>query len=252
MTLTASHWPEHLHSQTTHARRGSIRHAFRHAVDFVLIDPESATGPALFAHNRAGLYSVQDRHHGGPPEAGRGVAWAREVLAERGLTGARILLLTQPAFLGRVFNPVSFWLAFRGEDLVAVISEVTNTFGDRHSYVSAQPGFAPIRATDELQAVKVMHVSPFQDIAGGYRFRFRVTPARIAIRIGHEDGPEGVVATLTGARRPITNATLLAAAIRRPLGTARTLVLIHWHAALLKLKGAAYRPRPDAPLDEVS
>ena len=252
MTHAPSHWPEHLQSQTTHARRGGIRHAFRYTVDFVLIDPEATTGPSLFARNRAGLYSVQDRHHGGPPKQGRGVAWAREVLAERGLTDARILLLTQPAFMGRVFNPVSFWLAFRGEDLVTVISEVTNTFGDRHSYVSAHPGFAPIRATDELQAVKAMHVSPFQDIAGGYRFRFRVTPERIAIRIGHESGPEGVVATLTGTRRPMTNAGLLAAAIRRPLGSARTWILIHWHALRLKLKGAIYRPRPDAPLDEVS
>lgn len=252
MTVATGHWPEHLHGQTTHARRGDIRHAFTHSVDFVLIDPDAARGPGLFTRNRAGLYSVQDHHHGGPPKAGRGAAWAREVLAARGLTGARLMLLTQPAFIGRVFNPVSFWLAFRGDDLVAVISEVTNTFGDRHSYVSAHPGFAPIIASDELQATKVMHVSPFQDIAGGYRFRFRITPARIAIRIGHENGPHGVVATLTGTRRPMTNATLLAAAIRRPLGTARTWLLIHWHALRLKLKGAAYRPRPEAPLDEVS
>ncbi|WP_306047491.1 DUF1365 domain-containing protein [Nioella sp. MMSF_3534] len=247
-----SHWPEHLQSQTTHARRGGIRHAFTHGVDFVLIDPVVREGPALFARNRAGLYSVQDRHHGGAPGKGRGVVWAQEVFAAHGLTDARILLLTQPAFLGRVFNPVSFWLAFRGDDLVAVISEVTNTFGDRHSYLSALPGFAPIQPQDVLEAVKLMHVSPFQEIKGGYRFQFRVTPDRIAIRIGHENGPEGVVATLTGTRRPMTNATLLAAAIRRPAGTARTWVLIHWHALRLKLKGALYRPRPDAPTEEVS
>jgi DUF1365 family protein len=247
-----SHWPEHLHSQTTHARRGGIRHAFSHGVDFVLIDPESRDGPALFARNRAGLFSVQDRHHGGMPGKGRGAAWANEVLAANGLSGARLLLLTQPAFLGRVFNPVSFWLAFRGDDLVAVISEVTNTFGDRHSYLSALPDFAPIGPRDVLEADKLMHVSPFQEVRGGYRFQFRITPDRIAIRILHENGPEGVVATLTGRRRPMTNTTLLAAALRRPAGTARTWVLIHWHAARLKLKGALYRPRPDAPIDEVS
>ena len=247
-----THWPEHLRSQTTHARRGSIRHAFTHDVDFVLIDPDASAGPALFARNRAGLYSVQDRHHGGAPGKGRGVAWAREVFAAHGLTDARILLLTQPAFLGRVFNPVSFWLAFRGEALVAVISEVTNTFGDRHSYISAHPDLAPIGPRDVLEATKVMHVSPFQDIAGGYRFQFRIAPDRVAIRILHENGPEGVVATLTGSRHEMTNAGLLAAAIRRPLGTARTWILIHWHAARLKLKGAIYRPRPEAPLDEVS
>lgn len=247
-----SHWPEHLCARTTHARRGAIRHAFSHAVDFVLIDPDARRHPALFSRNRAGLYSVQDRHHGGAPGQGHGVAWARDVLARRGLTDARILLLTQPAFLGRVFNPVSFWLAFRGADLVAVISEVTNTFGDRHSYLSAHPGFAPIQPQNVLGSDKLMHVSPFQQIQGGYRFQFRITPDRIAIRIGHENGPEGVIATLTGTRRPMTNTTLLAAAIRRPAGTARTWVLIHWHALRLNLKGALYRPRPDAPTKEVS
>lgn len=218
----------------------------------MLIDPEASEGPALFARNRRGLYSVQDRHHGGAPGQGRGVAWARDVLAARGLSEARILLLTQPAFLGRVFNPVSFWLAFRGDDLVAVISEVTNTFGDRHSYLSAHPGFAPIHPQDVLAADKLMHVSPFQQVAGGYHFQFRITPDRIAIRIGHENGPEGVIATLTGTRHAMTNRGLLSAAIRRPMGTARTWALIHWHAARLKLKGATYRPRPDAPIDEVS
>ncbi len=247
-----SHWPEHLRGQTTHARRGGIAHAFTHSVDFVLIDPESDATPAFFARNRRGLYSVQDRHHGGPPKQGRGVVWAREVLDARGLSDARLLLLTQPAFLGRVFNPVSFWLAFRDEDLVAVISEVTNTFGDRHSYVSHAPGFAPIGPGDVLEAEKVMHVSPFQEIKGGYRFQFRVTAERIAIRILHENGPEGVVATLTGTRHPMTSRGLLAAALRRPFGTARTWALIHWHALRLTLKGARYRSRPQAPIEEVS
>ncbi|WP_071673532.1 DUF1365 domain-containing protein [Nioella nitratireducens] len=247
-----SQWPEHLRGKTTHARRGGIAHAFTHSVDFVLIDPDSDAGPALFARNRRGLFSVQDRHHGGPPKHGRGAEWAREVLAARGLSDARLLLLAQPAFLGRVFNPVSFWLAFRGDQLVAVISEVTNTFGDRHSYVSHKPGFAPVGPSDVLQAEKVMHVSPFQEVAGGYRFQFRVTPERIVIRILHDNGPEGVVATLSGNRQPMTTWGLLAATLRRPLGTLRTWGLIHWHALRLKLKGARYRSRPQAPTEEVS
>ncbi len=59
--------------------------------------------------------------------------------------GCRILLLTQPRFLGYVFNPVSFWLVHRGEALVAVIAEVSNTYGDRHSYLCHRPGFAADR-----------------------------------------------------------------------------------------------------------
>ena len=244
--------PQHIRAETTHARRGSIRHAFTHAVDYVLIDPEARTGPTLFRRNRPGLSAVHDRHHGGAPKKGRGRAWAVEVFGAAGLEDAQILLLTQPAILGRVFNPVSFWLAMRGGDLIAVIAEVTNTFGDRHSYLCHLPGFAPITPEDEISAGKLLHVSPFQDVAGRYRFRFRIEPDRIAIRIAHEDGEEGVVATLTGPREPLTNAAILRMSIARPFGAARTWMLIHWHALRLKLKGAAFRPRPEPPKQEVS
>ena len=142
--------PLHLHGTTVHARRGALSHAFSHRVDYVLIDPDETRGPRLFSRNRVNLASVADRDHGGVRGTGRGAVWAHEVLARHGLaTGAdsRLLLLTQPRFLGYVFNPVSFWLRFEGDALVAVIAEVNNTFGDRHSYLCALPGFAPPAAS---------------------------------------------------------------------------------------------------------
>lgn len=245
---------EHIAGHTFHARRGSIDNAFRYTVDYVLIDPEAqGPFPRLFSRNRLNLASVLDRHHGGPRGQGLGAAWAREVFAARGLTGEYALrLLTQPRFLTFTFNPVSFWLALRGDDLVAVIAEVNNTFGDRHSYLCAQPGFAPIRRADRITAHKVFHVSPFQQIAGDYVFNFDITPAAIDIRIAHANGPEGVIATLTGPRRPMTNRALLAALWRRPTGAFRTLALIYAQALKLKLKGAPYRTRPLPPSKEVS
>ncbi|MGR3762165.1 DUF1365 domain-containing protein [Roseobacteraceae bacterium NS-SX3] len=249
-----SRWPDHIAGHTSHARRGGIRNAFRYGVDYVLIYPHSDTGPLLFSRNRFNLASVHDRNHGGAPSEGRGAAWAEEVFAGAGLdlAGTRILLLTQPGFFGWVFNPVSFWLAQEGAQLRAVIAEVNNTFGDRHSYLCHQPGFAPITPQDEVKARKIFHVSPFQDTAGSYRFRFAVTPERIAIRIAHENGEEGVIATLTGVRQPLSNASLIKAALRRPAGALRTFALIHWQALKLKLKGAKWRDRPVPPEQEVS
>ena len=101
----------------------------------VLLDPVSRDTPLLFSRNRLNLTSVRDADHGGPPGTGRGADWAREVLRARGLAAFDLRLLTQPRFLGYCFNPVSFWLAFDGKVLRAVIAEVSNTFGDRHSYV---------------------------------------------------------------------------------------------------------------------
>jgi uncharacterized protein len=246
--------PEFLRAATTHARRGATPYSFRHKVDYVLIDPEDgAAGPVLFSRNRFNLASVHDRTHGGPRGAGRGTAWARDVLAQAGApTGVSLRLLTQPRFLGFWFNPVSFWLAFDGDALVTVIAEVSNTFGERHSYLCAHPDFAPIRPHDRLAAAKVFHVSPFQDVAGGYDFTFDVTPQRIAIRIALGHGEEGLIATLTGRRAPLTDRALIRAALGRPFGPLRTLALIYWHALRLKAKGIAYRAKPVPPEHEVN
>ena len=80
----------------------------------------------------------------------------------------------------------------------AVIAEVNNTFGDRHSYLCVHADGRPIRPEDEMTAAKVFHVSPFQDIAGGYTFRFRLSEGAVAVHIRHErdtpDGPRGLIA----------------------------------------------------------
>ena len=255
MTAAPRNIVQHMAGETTHARRGAIRHRFRYGVDFVLFDPEAAvTGPALFSRGHFNLASVHDVDHGGPIGQGRGAVWARDVLAGAGLDRPelRLALLTQPRFLGYGFNPVSFWLAREGDRLRAVIAEVSTPFGDRHSYLCHLPGFAAITRNARLHAVKALHVSPFQEVAGSYDFVFDIRPSRIRIAILHRNGTEGVVATLSGSLRPLTNAGLVSAALRRPFGALRTMALIHWQALRLKLKGARYRTRPAPPTHEVS
>ncbi len=248
---------DHIAGETFHGRRGGIENAFRYSIDYVLLDAEAdGRGPLLFGRNRAGLASLHDIDHGGPPQEGRGAPWAREVLAAHGLsdvTQGRLELLAQPRMLGHVFNPVSFWLAHDGEGaLRTVIAEVTNTFGDRHSYLCAREDHAPITRHDTLSARKIFHVSPFQPIEGGYEFRFDIRPDRIGIWIDYSRGNGGLIATLTGRRKPLSSAGIVLASLRRPLGSRRVLGLIHWQALKLWWKGARYRPRPEPPAHEVS
>lgn len=246
-------WPDHIAGATTHARLGAVGNAFRYGVDYVLIDPESGAGPALFSRNGFNLASVHDKSHGGAPKQGRGLVWAREVFQAAGLPeGCEIRLLTQPSFLGYIFNPVSFWLAFQGDALIAVIAEVTNTMGDRHSYLCARERFAPIRREHAISAEKIFHVSPFQEVRGSYQFNFDITEDKIAIRILHVNDGEGVVATLFGPRRLLRNSGIIFATLRRPFGPLRTVALIHWQALKLYFKGAPFRRRPTPPEKEVS
>ena len=62
----------------------------------------------------------------------------------------------------------------------------------------------------------------------------------------------GLLATLTGPRKPLTNRAILRSALRRPLGSRRVLGLIHWQALKLWTKKVSYRPRPAPPSQEVS
>ena len=248
--------PQVIAGQTAHARRGSVRNSFRYGVDYVLIDPESrAATPALFSRNGLNLTSVRDLDHGGPSGQGQGAAWARRVLAAAGLdlrAQDALRLLTQPRFLGYGFNPVSFWLVWREGALIAAIADVTNTFRDRHSYLCAHPDFAPILPADRLRARKLLHVSPFQQVAGDYRFAFDIKAERLSILIDYRHGDQGVLATLTGARAPMSNRAIARAALRRPFGPLRVMALIHAQALRLKLRGAVYRRRPAPPTHEVS
>ncbi|MEL7280066.1 MAG: DUF1365 domain-containing protein [Pseudomonadota bacterium] len=246
---------DHIAGHTWHGRKGAVENAFRYSVDYLMLDAEEAVEtPWLFGRNRAGLASLWDSDHGGPPKQGRGAAWVREVLKAHGFEPpSRIELLAQPRVMGHVFNPVAFWIC-RDEtgQVPVVISEVTNTYGDRHSYLCFREDRAPIGPKDRLTAKKIFHVSPFQKIEGGYEFRFDLRPDRIGIWIDFTGGNGGLIATLVGHRTSLTNAGLLRACLRRPFGSRRVLALIHWQALKLWFKGARFQNRPEPPVQEVS
>ena len=246
---------DHIAGQTYHGRRGATKNAFRYSIDYLLLDAEAELAtPRLFGRNRRGVMSLHDIDHGGAPHQGQGAVWARQVLAAHGIDlPGRLDLLAQPRVLGHVFNPVSFWLChdFAGV-LRCVIAEVSNTFGDRHSYLCHHDDLRELTKADTVAAQKILHVSPFQPVEGGYTFRFDITPAAIGIWIDYTRGNGGLIATLTGARKPLTNVGILKALLRRPFGSRRVLALIHWQAVRLWWKGATFRPHPKPPTDEVS
>ncbi len=247
---------DHIIGTTFHGRKGAISNAFRYSVDYLLLDAEAAPSraPSLFRRNGRGIAALSDADHGGAPGAGSGARWVREVLAQWQISGVtKIELLAQPKLLGHVFNPVSFWLCRRADAaLIAVIAEVTNTFGDRHCYLVSHSDQSPIGPQDRLCAQKIFHVSPFQPIEGKYVFRFDITAQRIGIWIDYGRGDGGLIATLTGRRAPLTNRSILRALLRRPFGSRRVLALIHWQALKLWWKGATYRAHPAPPKSEVS
>ena len=250
---------DHIEARTYHGRKGAVKNAFSYSVDYVLVDAEAEVrAPWPFTRNRPGMVALHDVDHGGLPKAGTGAAWVRDVLRTHGLPNdGRIELLAQPKVLGHLFNAVSFWLCYDATGaLRVVIAEVANTFGDRHSYLCHHDDHRAISAKDTLHASKMMHVSPFQPLEGGYAFNYDITDEKISIRIDYTETADpsggGLIATLTGKRQPLTTRSMLRMLVRRPLGSRRVLTLVHWQAVKLWFKGAKFRSQPEPPETEIS
>jgi DUF1365 family protein len=244
---------DHIQAQTYHSRRGSLKNAFSYGVDYVMSDLKN-DNRVLLSLNRFNLWSIWNVRHGGLRGHGQGVEWFKQELTARDLDldGLQLVLLTQPSFLSFHFNPVSFWIALRDDSPIAIIAEVNNTFGHRHCYFCAHSDFGPIDKSHTIIAQKMMHVSPFQKVAGQYLFNFDITRSAISIRIDYRNGEHGVLATLVGKRRAASNRSLLKAAILRPFGSVRVVALIHFQAIILYLKRAPFTKTPAPPKQPIS
>jgi uncharacterized protein len=236
--------------RTVHARFGAVEHKLAYDIFQLLLDVDDldATVKDLtwLKHNQFGPFAFYDRDHGdrsGAPLR----AWVEARLGEAGvsLDGGPIRLLTFPRVLGFVFNPISVFFAYAKKgDLVGVIYEVNNTFGETHSYVAP----ASNRPIEHHSADKVFHVSPFFDVSGRYAFTLRAPQGGITLVIDKYKGQvRDHVATLKAQRLPLTNKSLMAAFFAIPLLTLKVVAAIHFEALKLWFKGAHYHDKPEPP-----
>jgi DUF1365 family protein len=160
-----------------HERLRPVRHRFVYPVFCIRCD--LARLPELqrwwLGIDRPGPLSLM-MHDYGACDGTDPLAWIRSKLADTGLNldGGSIWLQTFPRVFGYAFNPVSFWFCHdRDGALRALLAEVRNTFGERHSYLLKAADNGPIDTTTNLFCAKKLHVSPFCSVEGQYTFRIR-------------------------------------------------------------------------------
>src|SRR6185503_1102105 len=91
-------------------------------------------------------------------------------LAELGIEADRILLLTNLRVLGYVFNPVSFFYCYQGGELVCIVAEVSNTFGERLAYLLSPENRDMGERRLSYRHDKKLHVSPFFGLEQSYQW----------------------------------------------------------------------------------
>lgn len=196
----------------------------------------------IFSVNGRNVLSFRNADHG-PRDGSPLLPWIEALLTQRGLLAdGEIVLQTFPRLFGYVFNPVSFWYCHdRQGGLIAVLAEVNNTFGGSHSYLLHRDGQV-LPDGEEIKAGKVFHVSPFNEIEGGYRFRFHLERGVQIARIDYDDaGGELLLTSISGKARPWSAAALLGTFLRMPFLTFGIIARIHWQALKLWLKGVPFR-----------
>jgi DUF1365 family protein len=241
----------------SHRRKRPKKHKLKYGAFYLLLDIDELDRMhrklKWFSYNSFNIFSFHDRDHGpGSNEALR--PWIEHHLnnADVCLDGGRIEALCLPRILGYVFNPITVYYCYhRDGEMRAVMYEVSNTFGQRHSYL-----FTVHNQADDLMqhsCEKRLYVSPFIDVAGHYEFSLK-RPAKelyLHIRQADKDGPL-LDAWVNGSRTQVSDRNLLLCLLRYPLLTLKVVAGIHWEALQLWLKGVGLVTRPAPPENSVT
>jgi DUF1365 family protein len=235
--------------KVNHRRATPTTYALEHDVWYVALDLDDLDGAfaatRVMGRNRRSPLSFRDRDYMPAPavDVGRDM---REHLAQSGIRPAQIELITCPRVIGYEFNPASFYLC-RDEagEIIAVVVEVHNTFGERHLYTLESAGRVQ---GFSAQMDKRFYVSPFIGESGMYRVTVRENGDRLAIGINlRSDGSQLLATSLSLRRIPLSTRNIVRLALRYPLVPHKTIAAIHWHALRLWLRRVPWHRHVSAP-----
>jgi uncharacterized protein len=245
------------HGNVFHKRFRPREHALNYRVFWTYIDIDEldmlAKDNIFFSHNKFNVFSFYDRDY----LDRSGQSLRAQIEAALQLAGHQaqkwsICVLTMPRFLGYVFNPLSVWFCRDEHDeLKAILYEVSNTFGERHSYLIAVS--SPHEAIIRQSCAKEFYVSPFIDMNMTYDFRVSPPSDIVMIDIATRDS-EGLLlsAILKGRKTSLTSRALFTCAWLYPYLTLKVIIAIHWEALFIWIKGAIFYKRPPQPDKAIS
>ena len=237
--------------EVVHRRLAPLRHELRYKVYNLFVDVDALPNLhlRLLSYNRFNLFGIKDRDFGAPGGVSiRDHVWGLAKSLPDGQKIKRIFMLCYPNVLGRVFNPLTTYYCYGDNDqLLGMVYEVHNTFGERHSYV------IPLDETLKQSSPKEFYVSPFNKVEGHYDFTVQKPgdELKIGIRLTDSNGPS-LNAWFAGKRQELTDAALLRSFFSLPLLPLKIIGGIHWEALRLWIKGMRLQKRPEPLLPPIS
>ena len=194
----------------------------------------------LFSYNKFNILSFYSKDHG-PRDGSPLKDWVINNLEKNNIKtkDIQIKLLCYPRIFGYVFNPLSvFYVYNRNLDLISILYEVKNTFGEQHTYI-----FKSDKNQNLIQHVckKKFHVSPFIEMNCIYFFRLLKPGNKISVIIDQND-KEGKIlyASQDGVKSELNNYNLIKTYLKHPLMSFKIILAIHYEAFKLWTKGIKF------------
>ncbi len=237
--------------QVRHTRNRPVTHTFNYRLFMMYLDLDelpslfekrwfwSVTGPALARFRR-------EDHIGDPKQPLADVV--RDLVEKE--TGQRpagpIRLLTNLAYFGYCFNPVSFYYCYSadGENVEYIVAEVNNTpWGERDTYVEVCKDSR--KRSWRFRPVKKMHVSPFMPMDIDYHWALSRPGESLSVYMSNSrEGERLFNASMSLQQVPINGLSLARVLGRYPVMTMRVMFAIHWQALKLWIKGVPLHDHP--------
>ena len=173
-----------------HKRFKPKEHFFKYKVFSLFIDlselEELNKNLKFFSFNKFNLISFHEKDHG-ERDGSSLLNWVKLNLRNNNISteNIKIKLLCYPRILGYVFNPLSiFFIYDKDENLISILYEVKNTFGEQHTYVFK------VESENKLiqnNCSKKFHVSPFIEMNCNYFFRILNPGENLSVKIYQYD-----------------------------------------------------------------
>ena len=224
-----------------HKRFKPKEHYFKYTVFSLFLDLDEINiinkQILFFSHNKFNLISFYEKDHGN--RDGSSLAeWVKKNLKTIGVNNEniKIKLLCYPRILGYVFNPLSIFFVYDIKlNLIAILYEVKNTFGEQHTYVfKVNENNKFIKNNCE----KKFFVSPFMNIDSKYYFKVLDPNEKLSVVIDQRDKDGKLLfASQDGVKSNFTSKNLIFSYLRHPLMTFKIISAIHFEALRLWIKG---------------
>jgi len=227
-----------------HKRFKPKEHFFKYKVFSLLLDlselNELDHKLNFFSLNKFNLISFYEVDHGNRDGSSL-LDWVKNNLSNNNVStvNIRVKLLCYPRILGYVFNPLSVFFVYdQNENLISILYEVKNTFGEQHTY------FFKVENQNKLiqnNCSKKFHVSPFIEMNCNYFFKILNPAQKLSVIIDQYDQKGKILfASQDGERSDLTSKNLMKSYLKHPLMTFKIISAIHFEAFKLWMKGIKF------------